>query len=84
MACDRQSRGQDVGGIDIVAELCRLQLEARRLGCGIRVTDASDELRELIRFSGLGHVLLGDDGWEIKQSEDARIDEIVDRGDVTS
>jgi ABC-type transporter Mla MlaB component len=36
-----------------VDALARLQLTARRRGCGIRLRHASEELRDLIRFTGL-------------------------------
>ena len=39
----------------------RLQLEARRLGCSIRVRNACAELRELIELSGLDDVVVADD-----------------------
>jgi hypothetical protein len=39
--------------MEIVDRLARLQLEARRLGCTIRVRNACAELRQLLEFSGL-------------------------------
>lgn len=41
-----------------VEALCVLQLAARRLGCTVRVCDASDRLRELINLAGLDDVLI--------------------------
>jgi hypothetical protein len=41
-------RDRELEGIDVVAALCRVHLYACRLGCTIRVTEASDELRDLI------------------------------------
>ena len=41
-----------------VDALARLQLAARRLGCQVRLANASDELRELIAFMGLRDVLV--------------------------
>ena len=53
----------DVSGIEadavIVDALARLQLAARRHGCQVRLRNASDELRELVTFMGLGDVLPG-------------------------
>ncbi len=40
-----------------VEGLARLALDARRLGCGLRVEHASRELCELIAFMGLDDVL---------------------------
>ena len=51
----------DVRGIDAdavtVDALARLQLGARRHGCMVRLRNASDELRALVRFMGLTAVL---------------------------
>jgi ABC-type transporter Mla MlaB component len=51
----------DVRGIDpdavTVDALARLQLGARRHGCTVRLRNASDELRALVRFMGLTAVL---------------------------
>ena len=51
----------DVAGVEpdavTVDALARLQLAARRLGCEIRLRNASDELSELIAFMGLTDVL---------------------------
>ncbi len=69
--CDRvcallQARGPgpvrcDVAGVapDVVTvdALARLQLAAGRLGCRVRLQNASDELRELVTFMGLADVL---------------------------
>lgn len=41
-----------------VEELCRMQIVARTLGCRVVVHDASESLRDLITFTGLGHALL--------------------------
>jgi uncharacterized protein len=40
-----------------VEALARLQLAARRLGCQVRLVQASDELVELVKFMGLRDVL---------------------------
>jgi hypothetical protein len=45
----------------VVDQLARLQLEARRLGCQIRLRHACAELVELIRLSGLEDVVVADD-----------------------
>jgi ABC-type transporter Mla MlaB component len=51
----------DVTGIDpdavTVDALARLQLAARRLGCQVRLRNASVELLDLIAFMGLQDVL---------------------------
>jgi ABC-type transporter Mla MlaB component len=52
----------DVGGVEpdavTVDALARLQLAARRLGCEVRLENASEDLRELIDFMGLHDVLI--------------------------
>jgi ABC-type transporter Mla MlaB component len=40
-----------------VDALARLQLAARRLGCQVRLSGASEDLRELVAFMGLEDVL---------------------------
>jgi hypothetical protein len=47
--------------MSVVDQLARLQLEARRLGCSIRLRHACPELVELIEFSGLEDVVILDD-----------------------
>ena len=51
----------DVSSVDpdavTVDALAKLQLAARRHGCGVRLTHASTELRELVDFMGLRDVL---------------------------
>jgi ABC-type transporter Mla MlaB component len=51
----------DVSGVEpdavTIDALARLQLAARRLGCDVRLENASPELRELIAFMGLNNVL---------------------------
>jgi len=37
----------------VVDRLARLQVAARRIGCSVRLQDASDELRELLDLAGL-------------------------------
>jgi ABC-type transporter Mla MlaB component len=53
----------DVRGVEpdavTVDALARLQLGARRTGCQVRLRNASDELRELVAFMGLGDVFPG-------------------------
>jgi ABC-type transporter Mla MlaB component len=45
----------------IVDRLARLQLEARRLGCSIRLRNASTELLELLELAGLEDLVVVDD-----------------------
>jgi ABC-type transporter Mla MlaB component len=44
--------------IGIVDQLARLQLEAHRLGCSIRVHHVCRELVELLELSGLDDVVI--------------------------
>jgi ABC-type transporter Mla MlaB component len=69
--CDRvcallHERGPGVARCDVtgvepdavtVDALARLQLAASRLGCQVRLANASSELRELIAYMGLSDVL---------------------------
>jgi hypothetical protein len=55
LVCDLGGLGRvDLDAIDAVA---RLALAARRLGCGVRLENASPNLRDLIAFVGLAGVL---------------------------
>jgi ABC-type transporter Mla MlaB component len=54
--CDVTGVGADAVTVDALA---RLQLAARRIGCRVRLENASAELRELIAFMGLRDVLPG-------------------------
>jgi hypothetical protein len=55
VVCDVGGLGcPDLEAIDAVA---RLALAARRLGCGVRLENASAELRDLVTFVGLAEVL---------------------------
>ncbi len=46
-------------GLAAVDRIARTCLDARRCGCELVLTNPSEELLELIRFSGLGKCLLG-------------------------
>lgn len=52
--CDVDGVGVDAVTVDALA---RLQLAASRRGCVIRLRNAAPELRELVAFMGLEHVL---------------------------
>jgi anti-anti-sigma regulatory factor len=45
----------------VVDQLARLQLEARRLGCSIRLRNVCTELMELLELAGLDDVVVADD-----------------------
>jgi hypothetical protein len=45
----------------VVDQLAHLQLEARRLGCSIRLRNACSDLVELLQFSGLDDVVIADE-----------------------
>ncbi len=69
--CERVCAALDVSGADValcdvgrvdpdgetVDALARLQLAARRHGCRVRLQHASEELLELLAFTGLSDVL---------------------------
>ena len=54
MLCDVSDVPADAVTVDALA---RLQLGARRRGCRVRLVNATSELRELVAFMGLAHVL---------------------------
>ena len=72
---------EGAGRPDLLAidDLARLQLAARRLGCGIQVRDPSADLRALLDLAGLLEVLevLG----EPEGGEQAGIEEEVEPDD---
>ena len=45
----------------IVDQLARLQLEAQRLGCSLRLHDICRELVELLELSGLDDIIVADE-----------------------
>ena len=53
--CEVRGVGADAVTVDALA---RLQLAARRCACQVRLRGASDELRALVAFMGLGDVLV--------------------------
>jgi ABC-type transporter Mla MlaB component len=55
VCCEVRSVNPDAVTVDALA---RLQLAARRHDCQVRLQGASDELRELVGFMGLGAVVL--------------------------
>jgi hypothetical protein len=63
----------DVGalapGLAAVDALARLQLTARRLGCEIRLRDASVDLQDLLDFVGLRDVLCVEAGGQAEERE---------------
>ncbi|MGH3765336.1 MAG: hypothetical protein ACRDTX_09330 [Pseudonocardiaceae bacterium] len=70
-------RGPDLAVVD---ELARWQLAARRLGCSIRLRDASAELSELLDLVGLGDVVRSADleaGGEAEGGEQGGVQEVV-------
>jgi ABC-type transporter Mla MlaB component len=67
--CDVSTVEPDAVTVDALA---RLQLAARRYGCGVRLCNASAELRELVSFMGLTDVLPcqpKEEEWLLKRPE---------------
>jgi ABC-type transporter Mla MlaB component len=56
-----------------VDALARFQLAARRQGCRVRLREASPELRELVAFMGLSHVLPEEGLAEVPASRGTRV-----------
>jgi ABC-type transporter Mla MlaB component len=52
--CDVRTVPADAVTVDA---LCRLHVAAQRVGCRVRLRNASDELRQLVAFMGLTDVL---------------------------
>jgi hypothetical protein len=72
-------------GLQVVDELARLALAARRLGCSIRVRDPGHELVALLDLTGVGPVVgvpapLVEVGGETEGGEQARVEEGVEPG----
>lgn len=44
--------------LESVDEMCRLVLVAQRLGCAVKLTGASDELRALLDLAGVTGLLI--------------------------
>jgi ABC-type transporter Mla MlaB component len=84
VACDVRALVADIVGVEALA---RLQLTARRVGCGVRLRHPSRELEELLDLCGLGGVLAGDGPLvgPIRQAEErkqaGRVEEGADPGD---
>jgi hypothetical protein len=71
-------------GLELVDELARLQLAARRLGCSIRVRDAWTVLSDLLDLVGLAELLTGsvlEAGGEAECREQLGVQEVVQTGD---
>ena len=67
-------------GLELVDELARLQLEARRLGCSVHVRDAWAALAELLELAGLAELLIGsvlEAGGQPEGGEQLGVQEVV-------
>jgi hypothetical protein len=77
--CDLRGVAADCVTVDALA---RMHLAARRAGVGLDVRHASQELRELLAFTGLGDALGIQPGGDAKEREDAlRVEEERQLGD---
>ena len=74
----RNSGGPDLALVDALA---RLQLEARRWGCAIRLLGAEDDVLSLVDLVGLKEVLVGSSGGEgageAEGLEELEVEEVV-------
>jgi len=68
--------------LGLVEAIARLQLTARRMGCAIRVEEASPELCELLELVGLG--LRVEVRREPEGGEELGVQEVVDAGDASA
>jgi hypothetical protein len=79
--------GRGVPRLEVVDELARWQLAARRLGCGIRLRDACPDLCALLDLVGLAELLPGsaglglEAGGKAEDGEEAGVEEVVDPDD---
>ena len=77
--CDLRGVAADCVTVDALA---RLHLAARRAGVGLDVRHASEELRELLAFTGLSAVLGVEAGRQPEEGEDPRrVEEERELGD---
>jgi hypothetical protein len=63
--------------VSVVDELARLQLAARRMGCTVRVWDASEDLCRLLAFVGLAGAVGLQVGGEPEEVEEGGVEEVV-------
>jgi hypothetical protein len=79
------SGGRDLALVDALA---RLQLEARRWGCAIRLLGAEDDVLGLVDLVGLKDVLVGSSGreraGEAEGFEELEVEEVVVPDDPVS
>jgi hypothetical protein len=61
--------------LSVVDDLARLQLEAGRQGCSIRLRDACPQLVQLLRFVGLAGALQV--GGQSEEGEEVGVEEVV-------
>ena len=74
----------DRTGLELIDELARLQLEAQRLGCSIRLRDAWTALAELLELVGLAELLIGsglEAGGEAEGGKQLGVQEVVQSRD---
>lgn len=69
-----------VPDLALVDAFARLHLAGRRLGCSIRLRDASCELRELVDLAGLSALLL-EPSRQAEGREEVAVEEVVEGGD---
>ena len=66
----------------LVDALMRRQLDARRRGRTVRLTNVPDELRALLELLGLDEVLALEPRGEAELGEELRVDEVMQPGDL--
>lgn len=81
LVCDlRELRDLHLGTVGFLA---RLQLSARRLGCELRLRNASGELLELLSLAGLEGALPVESGRQPEEREDpCRVEKEGELGDA--
>jgi len=70
--------------LSLIDAIARLQLAARRMGCSLRLREASIELCRLIDLAGLSACLDVEARREAEGLEQLGVQEVVDTGDPTA
>jgi hypothetical protein len=78
--------GAEPADLAVVDGLLRIMVAARRVGWAVRVEGATDDLRELFGFLGLGDLLRFGSGLELRgepeRCEQRGVQVVVDPGDA--
>lgn len=79
VVCRLEAQRPDLALVDALA---RLQLDARRAGRRVCVTDASAALQDLLQLLGLADVFVGEPRGQAEGGEQLGVDEVVQPRDL--